>query len=562
MNYMKMKKKPLYELYEDEKKEIIEMQDKFLKLSIENKKFQKLLQSCKNEIVAMSKAHGQRKDEILEDENASQTSQAGFDSGLVKKNRIEEIRSNLLINISNFYTLKYLRLASVLLGMGTIAFIAYYVSIFNSINKSIKNVSEINVNLFQTTLWTTELISIFISLRTLFTEKIISPNDEFEFLNYEFLNVHDDVSYYEEMKEIAYKLYDNISDTYGYLEMNIPNYLSEENLMKIYWDNIGVSYHLNLSKTDSESFPMSIGQILSSCFSYLFDSPYTLSEEGNKSYFEDPQAYEYFQYITHLIIENGYDFILPNQFEKLLTLPKILSKYNSDKKKPILITLCIYTIFMILICASFFALIHLTNKSMTGGLEKVTKIRLERIEETIKKIEQFNANLKKFRDKDSKASPEKEESNDSENQENKNQQGEGRYNASFDKRKRNEESSSIIGSNGFNTDVKRYIPLNVLNSSFVHVIVIFVMICGFLIPTYIYSDKMISNTNQLMLVENYIFGKLITASTKTVEIKCFMSECQNQTALKYNLVDMGLIQEVIKGINLFDNVRDFYNKKF
>ena len=551
--------KPLYELYENEKKEIIEMQNQFLKLSIENKKFQKLLQACKNEIVNMSKAHGQRKDEILEDENSSQTSQTGFDSGLVKKNRIEEIRSNLLINISNFYTLKYLRLVSVLLGMGTIAFIAYYISIFNSINKSIKNVSEINVNLFQTTLWTTELISIFISLRTLFTEKIISPNDGFEFLNYEFLDVQDEVSYYEEMKSIAYKLYDNISDTYGYLEMNIPNYLSEENLMKIYWDNIGVTYHLNLTKTDSVSFPMSIGQILSSSFSYLFDSPYNLSEEGKKGYFEDPIAYEYFQYITHLIIENGYDYVLPNQFEKLLTLPKILSKYNSDKKKPILITLCIYTIFIILICVSFFALIHLTNKSMSNGLEKVTKIRLERIEETIKKIEQFNVNLKKFRDKDSKASPEKEESTDSENDVNKNQAGEGKY---FDKRKKKEESSSIIGSNGFNTDVKRYIPLNVLNSSFVHGIVIFAILCGFLIPTYIYSDKMISNTNQLMLVENYIFGKLITASSKTVEIKCFMSECQNQTVLKYNLVDMGLIQEVIKGINLFDDVNDFYNNKF
>ena len=553
--------KPLYELLENEKKEIIEMQDKFLKLSIENKKFQKLLASCKNDIVNMSKAHGQKKDEIIEDENASQTSQTGFDSGLVKKNRIEEIRSNLLINISNFYTLKYLRLASILLGLGTIVFIAYYVSSFNSINKSIKNVSEINVNLFQTTLWTTELISIFISLRTLFTEKIISPNEGFAFLNYEFKNVRDDVSYYEEMKAIAYKLYDNISDTYGYLEMNIPNYLSEENLMKIYWDDIGVTYHLNLSKTDTESFPMSIGQILSSSFSYLFDSPYNLSEEGKKSYFEDKQAKEYFQYITHLIIENGYDFVLPNQFEKLLTLPKILSKYNSDKRKPILITLCIYTFFIILICLSFFALIHLTNKSMTGGLEKVTKIRLERIEETIKKIQQFNANLKKFRDKDSKASPEKEESNESENQ-NKNQKGEAKYNISVDKRRRNTESSSIIGSNGFNTDVKKYIPLKVLNSSFMHGIVIFVILCGFLIPTYIYSDKMISNTNKLLLVENYIFGKLITASAKTVEIKCFMSECQNKTYLKYNLVDMGLIQEVIKGINLFDDVSDFYNNKF
>ena len=54
---------------------------------------------------------------------------------------------------------------------------------------------------------------------------------------------------------------------------------------------------------------------------------------------------------------------------------------------------------------------------------------------------------------------------------------------------------------------------------------------------------MVSNTNHLLLVENYIFGKLITSSTKT-------------------LVDMGLIQEVIKGINLFDEVRDFYNNKF
>jgi hypothetical protein len=73
---------------------------------------------------------------------------------------------------------------------------------------------------------------------------------------------------------------------------------------------------------------------------------------------------------------------------------------------------------------------------------------------------------------------------------------------------------------------------------------------------------MISNTNQLLLVENYIFGKLITASAKTVEIKCFMSECQNQTHLEYNLVDMELIQEVIKGINLFKDVSDFYNNKF
>ena len=554
--------KPLYELFADEKKEIIEMPDKFLKLSIENKKFQKLLQNCKNDIVNMSKAHGQNKDEILEDENSSQSSQTGFDSGLVKKNRIEEIRSNLLINITNFYTLKYMRFASVLLGIGTIVFIAIYISSFSNINTNIKNVSEININLFQTTLWTTELVSIFISLRTLFKEKV-NPIKGFNFLNYKFENVYDYISYYEEMKTIAHYLYNNISNTYGFLEMNIPNYLPEKDLIKIYWDENEVSYYINLTKANKESFPMSIAQILSSCYSYLFDSPYNLSNEGINSYKNNIQEAEYFNYITHLIIENAYDFILPNQFHKLLTIPNYLAKYNSDNKQPILITILIYTVFIILFCCSFFSLIHLTNKSMTDGLEKVTKIRLEKIEETIKKIEVFNANLKKFRDKDSKASPDKEESELSDDGRNKNQQGEARQNASLDKRKKNIESSSILGSNGFNTDVKKYIPLNVLNSSFIHGIIIFVMLCGFLIPTYIYSNEMITNTNQLLLVQNYIFGKLITASTQTVEIKCFMSECQTNTPLNYsNLVNMELIQEVIKGINLFKEVSEFYNTKF
>ena len=554
--------KPLYELLADEKKEIIEMQDKFLKLSNENKKFQKLLQSCKNDIVTMSKAHGQNKDEILEDENSSQSSQTGFDSGLVKKNRIEEIRSNLLINLTNFYTLKYMRFAAILLGIGTIVFIAIYISSFSNINKSIKNVSEINVNLFQTTLWTTELVSIFISLRTLFKEKV-KPTEGFKFLNYVHDNVQDNESYYEEMKTIAHSLYNNILDIYGFLEMNIPDYLSENDLMEIYWDNNEVSYHISIPRKDNESFPMSIAQILSSCYSYLFDSPYNLSDQGLSRYYEDLLAPEYFNYTTHLIIENSYEFILPKQFEKVLAIPKILEKYNSDKKRPILITICIYTVFIILFCLSFFSLIHLTNKSMTDGLEKVTKIKLEKIEETIKKIEVFNTNLKKFRDKDSKASQEKEESEVSDDAKIKNQQGDVKANTSVDKRKKNRDSSSIIGSNGFNTDVKKYIPLNVLNSSFIHGIIIFMILCGFLIPTFIYSNEMISNTNQLLLVQNYIFGKLITASTKMVEIKCFMSDCNTPKKLEYNnLVNMDLIQEVIKGINLFDDVNEFYNEKF
>jgi hypothetical protein len=360
--------KPLYELYEEEKRELIEMQDKFLKLSTENKKFQKLLQVCKNDIINTSKVHGQNTEEVIADENASQSSQSGFDSGLVKKNRIEEIRSNLLINISNYYTLKYLRLASILLGSGTIAFIVVYMSSFTNINNSLRNASEININLFQTTLWTTELVSIFISLRTLFS-KHVNKRPDFYFNNYIFENVKDEKSYYIEMKLQAYYLYNNLSNAYGFLDMNIPNYLSEKNLKEMYWDNIKVSYHIDLPNINNESFPMSIAQILSSSYSYLFDSNYSLdlTQEEIEKYKENSQNEEYLNYITHLIIENAYDHILPKQFEKLLTIPKKLSEYNTDKKKPILIMIFIYTVFVILICASFFFLFILKNNSIIEG---------------------------------------------------------------------------------------------------------------------------------------------------------------------------------------------------
>jgi hypothetical protein len=74
---------------------------------------------------------------------------------------------------------------------------------------------------------------------------------------------------------------------------------------------------------------------------------------------------------------------------------------------------------------------------------------------------------------------------------------------------------------------------------------------------------MVYNTNQLLLVQNHIFGELISSSASTVEVKCFMSNCQNSTHMDYSsLVDMGKIQEVIKGITTFNEVKNFYNEKF
>ena len=266
--------------------------------------------------------------------------------------------------------------------------------------------------------------------------------------------------------------------------------------------------------------------------------------------------------MTFLIIENGYNNILPNQFKKLLTIPDILSKYNLSQTKYIDIIIIIFIILMIILCLAYFILIHLTNKSMTDGMEKVTKIKLEKIEEIIKKIKLFNTDLKKFREKDLKAEENKENSylldddsktksgskNDSNNDINK-------------KKKKIEQESSLVNSSGFNTDFRRYIPLTILKNLFLHPVIIFIIFIICIIPIYIYSLKMVSNTNQLLLVENYIFGKLIMTTTSIIEIKCFISDCKTKN-FTYDLVNYDIIQNVIKGLNLFDTVSNFYNEKF
>ena len=116
----------------------------------------------------MSKIHGQKRLIVLEDENSSQSSSSGFDSRLVKKNRIEEIRSNLLMNISSFYTLKYLKMVISLIAIFTCIFSVVFILFFYAMYNNLKTTSLININLFQSSLWTTEIISIFISFRTLF----------------------------------------------------------------------------------------------------------------------------------------------------------------------------------------------------------------------------------------------------------------------------------------------------------------------------------------------------------------------------------------------------------
>mgnify|MGYP002623897698 CR=1 FL=1 len=565
--------KPLFELLEYEREEILQLPEMFIKLSLENKKFQDLLDSCKNEIKNMSKTHGQKKPEILEDENSSQTSQTGFDNDLVKKNRIEEIRANLFNSVNNFFTLKYIRLTIILIMISTTVYVIVYLLYILDFNSSLEHVSIANLNLFQTTLWTTELVSIFISLKALILNKL--GKIHIDYLNFESLTIRNISDYYYEMQKIANILYYNLTYHYGKLEMEIPKYLTDEELLSLYWDHINITYVNDNYKrggfVNNESFPTAMDQFLCNCIKFLKND---VSIEFIISKINDTDFEENFNYITHLIIENAYNNIIPDQFTKLKTIPNVFSRFNNKKNRIMIIIIAIFTGCIIFLCLFYFAMIRTTNKSMTDGFNKITKIKVDKIEERIKKIEIFNYNLKKFRDRDSANIEESKIQTEiiGDQQSKKQILYPSKSSSSVDQNMDNEiierkyswdESSSLIGNNGFMTDIKRYIPLTVLTEYFYHAGVVIIFVCGAVILIYFSSITMIQNINQLLIIEKFIYGKLISISSEIIEVKCFISSCDNRTQLNYSEFKSNAeIRDMMKGLRNFKKIEDYYNNKY
>ena len=314
---------------------------------------------------------------------------------------------------------------------------------------------------------------------------------------------------------------------------------------------------------------MSIAQMLSTSLFFVQNEYYnSINGTSTYDYLSDElkeNAMLYFNYSTYYIIENSYDNLLQNQFEKLKEIPDLLTKHNEHKKIIVLEQILIYIGAVIIVLIIYFCYIRLTNKSMGDGLEKVTKIRIERIEETLKKIKTFGRNLKRFRDKDAKV-----EDDNNDNKEGSELSEDENINRAQVKKltnitsKGDKNQKKIISTeNGFATDKRKYIKLNILNHSILHATFVVCIHIGFIIPIFIYSYQMINNTNKLILIQNYIFGNLIGSSASTVEVKCFMSGCQNKTMLHFNdskIKDQ--VQDIIRAIQLYDGVKNFYNEKY
>lgn len=531
-----------FELLEKERNFITDTYQNFITLSLENSEFRKVLEISKERISKMSAIHGHKKEELIDDENSSQTSQSGFNNELCKKNHIEEIRSNLMNKVNHFYTLKYIQIIVALIFVVTCVFINLFCISIKNIRDDMLTVSGMNIDIFETTFYISTLVSTLVSLRALVYFKINNLPYHFETF------FPTEQEYYEGMKEIAAKFY-NLSIVYfGTMEQKINKYI--DNSKAKFWDREPISYNFPQLE-DTESFPLGVNQLLANVNSLLKNQYFTIDRTIIQNMAQNKQ--KFIDYISFFSIENFYDNLFPSQLTKIKMIPEELKRYNNNCLKIVIIIIATYFIISFILNSIYGLLLYTTNKNMGEGLEKVSKISLEKIEDTIKKIEGFSHVLQRYKNKEV-ITPSFEE---------KQTPNETKISPGSSVEKNLNIKKIANTSSADSSEPKHHKKLKMLTYSYFQLPVLVIIQCTFLIPLLMLAVHMIKSTNKLIDIQSYIFGKFIKTAAHTIKVKCMMSQCYITKELEYeDLVNISQISYIVQSISTFPEINYFYNNFF
>jgi hypothetical protein len=214
----------------------------------------------------------------------------------------------------------------------------------------------------------------------------------------------------------------------------------------------------------------------------------------------------------------------------------------------------IYSILIAILAFVYIVMLYLTNVSMEQSLYKVSKISKENIKDTIGKIETFNDKfLIRLMMKD-KANLEQTIA----------KQATKKTQEELLKQEKEEEEKKSKKNKEYNfEEVKQVKKLTILNLSYFQVVFLLAAACAILIPVYLQTYSMIVNANSFLVMKDFIFKDLISASLSIVSIKCAISRCDVNSTLSYNTAISSLDkQNIIDQIKFYPELDDFYNNKY
>jgi PAS domain S-box-containing protein len=525
--------KQSFECHKDDITKLSANSSKYYNLMQEDETFFNLIMQYKQDILAYSRIFSMNKhDDIILEETASQVG-LGYSDDLSKKNKIEEIKSNLMKDIQDFHTLRWIKSIYYTLLFGTVLFSILYILNFQDLYQNTLNVNELSLILSNTTMNLSTMIGSLLSLSAIYKLGNVNYNSY----------ITDPYLYFDSLKNNSMQNYDYVLTNFDIIYYTIKKYIAEDN--PLFTDQIKMTLSTN-SLFNDVAFMFELRQSLIHTNNLLNFNQFNLNSANITQ-----DNLNLITYYSKLSIEDLYNFGLPYLLDKLTYIDDLLNVYKNSKLGFQIYLLLAFTVFLIMLLFLYFVSICMTSGYMQKELMKVSKIRLKYINETIRNLDYFyNRILSKYKETNKTITTHNKEPLTTEPT-NKGKDGE------LDKT-----IQTIIDDNYMSKESK-FKNLQVLNKFYFSNFFLLLFSCIILALVYVQSSTMIENAEKFYYLKNYFFFSMIKASTDLVDTKCTLLSCKRQKLIGFNKSFTYEDDTIIKEqLNFYPELFNLYTNKY
>ena len=355
-----------------------------------------LIDNFHKEILKYSRVLGINNVNIYEDGGSQASSQSDYTNSITKKTRIQEIKSHIMNNVNNFYTLILIKFLFIIFMLGTIIIGIISIVKFGSLLSSIEEVDLLHSNTLKlgfNFIYFLERINSFIALSkirndlndTIIYNLYLNKNENNTYKNideaYDSFIIKEKENMdllIEDLEELSYKVMFYFSDS-----------ISDFRQREYYFQFIPYYRGVDAESGGEISFPLSI-ELYSSILFRLGKTeklffPYKFPNN-------DIRVKNVTEYLSFIALDNPYLTVISYLLDLLNNNTRVCSDENNKGGFGIYLIIIIYSVITLIFAGFYSFFLYLTNKNMEEGMLKLSKIDPKLIGETIKTIEYFNRN--------------------------------------------------------------------------------------------------------------------------------------------------------------------------
>ena len=535
------------EIFESEKEKITDNISQFFELIEKEKYFLNIVLEFKDEIKRFSRVHGEHKqNEIMDDENASQTSATGFNNDLSKINRILEIRANTLNNNSKFYTLKYIILIPLILFISSIIFTICFYIIYIKINNNLKYIDKFHSYIYLLHIYLTQIIGSNLSIQL---QIELNMND----LNLLFNGfISDQNEYYFFLQNKISDYYNKSLNILGEIDKNLTKFIDDGFIL--FYHRLNNTINWDLPFTDKDPFLFNIKSSLFNSYSLNHLKEFSL----NVSFFDiSDDLYTEILYYTYQLFELNYNINLPYFNSILKSLLESIINYNKKQNVYSNLIIIIYIIVIFFLVIYYFYILVITNRYMGEGIDKLIKVSQDKIIELLEKIRQFKIFSKSFINGNYK--------NITQISLLDNIKATNIDNKGFTiiEKKNNIITSVKNEVIDFSLDENNIIKLNLQYSCYIYLSCMFICDISICLGLYLIIKYILNSNLQIIKIQTLFLGHYLMISCGIVYIKCLILNCYINSILDYkDFYDSSYLEYFYQNLPKFSILDNYYTKYY